>query len=59
MHYALRTGVMPGLAPFTSVAWDHNTLAPRLATGSVDGTVIIWTAAAPPEDDDTTANPVS
>lgn len=41
MQYALRTN---GLAAFTSVAWDHSSLHPRLATGSVDGTVIIWTA---------------
>ena len=55
MHYALRTSVITDLAPFTSVAWDHGTLRRRLATGSVDGTVIIWTAgpphAQPPEDD--------
>ena len=41
MQYALRTN---GLAAFTSVAWDHSSPHPRLATGSVDGTVIIWTA---------------
>ncbi|SRR5258706_10132494 len=45
MHYALRTS---GLAAFTSVAWDHSSLHPRLATGSVDGTVIIWTAEPQP-----------
>lgn len=41
MLYALRTN---GLAAFTSVAWDHSSSHPRLASGSVDGTVIIWTA---------------
>jgi hypothetical protein len=33
-----------GIAPFTSVAWDHHSPRPRFATGSVDGTVVIWTS---------------
>ena len=45
MQYALRTS---GLAAFTGVAWDHSSSQPRLATGSVDGTVIIWTAEPQP-----------
>ena len=48
MQYALRTSLTTGLAAFTSVAWDHGASSLRLATGSVDGTVIIWTAAPPP-----------
>jgi len=60
MHYALRTSVSPGLAAFTSVAWDHSLSHPRLATGSVDGTVIVWTAVreAPSQvpEDEPTAN---
>ena len=49
---------MNGLAAFTSVAWDHSASSIRLATGSVDGTVVIWTAAPAdssqaPEDDKT------
>jgi hypothetical protein len=45
MQYALRTS---GLSAFTSVAWDHSSSRPRLATGSVDGTVIVWTAEPQP-----------
>ena len=44
MQYALYTSVLAGLAPFTSVAWDHSTSGIRFATGSVDGTMVIWTA---------------
>jgi len=32
------------IAPFTSVAWDHHAPRPRFATGSVDGTVVVWTS---------------
>ena len=58
MEYALHTNLIPGLAAFTSVAWDHSASSIRLATGSVDGTVVIWTAAPlrssqAPEDDKT------
>jgi len=44
--YALRTTLDPenSVAPFTSVAWDHHSSCPRLATGSIDGTVVIWTS---------------
>ncbi len=33
-----------GIGSFTSVAWDHLSPRPRFATGSVDGTVVIWTS---------------
>ena len=60
MQYALHTNLIPGLAAFTSVAWDHSASNIRLATGSVDGTVVIWTAApsdsSPAPEDDKTEN---
>ena len=45
MQYTLYTTVLANLAVFTSVAWDHSASSIRFATGSVDGTVVIWTAA--------------
>jgi len=45
MQYALYTS---GISAFTSIAWDHSSSHPRLATGSVDGTVVIWTAEPQP-----------
>jgi hypothetical protein len=33
-----------GIFPFTCVAWDHQSPRPRFATGSADGTAVIWTS---------------
>ena len=50
LRYTLPVALRPRLSAFTSVAWDHNSPPhrTRIATGSIDGTVIVWTAAPMP-----------
>lgn len=43
------TSIVSGLTSITSVAWDHGSRQPRFATGSRDGTILVWTPSIKPK----------